>query len=358
MTKKALITGVTGQDGSYLAELLLVKGYEVHGVVRRTSTFSTKRIEHLIGSELFGDRFFYHWGDLTDASNINAIIQRVQPDEIYNLGAQSHVKVSFDVPEFTANVDAIGAMRVVDAMRHYAPEARLYQAATSEMYGGMVHNMPEAGFNEESPFYPRSPYGVAKLYSYWIVRNYREAYGLHASNGLLFNHESPRRGETFVTRKITRWFGQHYRVLRGEASNHLQPLALGNLDAIRDWSHAKDCVDAQWLILQQDKPDDYVVASGVTHSVREFIERCFHWLGLSVEWRGEGIEEQGVVTVNGTPTVAVVVSSKYFRPTEVTLLKGDSSKIRALGWQPQYDFDRLVDDMMRADCFAGAPCTV
>ncbi len=348
--RRALVTGITGQDGAYLAELLLEKGYEVHGVVRRSSSFSTGRIEHLVQSDLFNQRFFYHWGDLSDASNLNAIVQKVQPDEVYNLGAQSHVKVSFEVPEFTADVDGIGALRLIDAVKNYCPEARFYQASTSEMYGGMVDEIPEAGFNELTPFHPRSPYGVAKVYAYWIVRNYREAYGMFACNGLLFNHESPRRGETFVTRKITRWFGRLYQAFRNPELCQLEPLELGNLDAVRDWGHAKDFVAAQWLMLQQEEPSDYVVATGQTHSVRDFVEACFDWLGMQVSWRGEGAEEEGWATLHGRDFLAVRIHSRYFRPSEVPFLKGDSRKIRGIGWKPEYDFKALVDDMLRHDC--------
>ncbi len=346
--KKALITGVTGQDGSYLAEYLLEKGYEVHGVVRRSSSFNTGRIEHLIQSDLFGQQFIYHWGDLCDASNLNAIVQKVQPDEIYNLGAQSHVKVSFDVPEFTADVDAIGAMRIMEAAKTYSPHAKIYQASTSEMYGGLIHEMPEAGFNEQTPFHPRSPYGAAKVYAYWITRNYREAYGTFVCNGLLFNHESPRRGETFVTRKITRWFGEYQSAIG--AGQIPEPLALGNLNAVRDWGHAKDFVRSMWLMLQQERSDDYVVATGKTHSVRDFVERCFAWMDLTVTWEGEGSEETGWVDLGSGPVKAVEIHPRYFRPAEVPYLKGDASKIRSLGWTPEYSFDDLVNEMMEADC--------
>ncbi len=348
--KRALVTGITGQDGSYLADFLLDKGYEVHGVVRRCSSFSTGRIHHLIESPLFNKQFFYHWGDLSDASCLNAIVQRVQPDEIYNLGAQSHVKVSFDVPEFTADIDGIGALRLVDAAKNFCPDCRFYQASTSEMYGGLVDEIPEEGFSETTPFHPRSPYGAAKVYAYWIIRNYREAYGMYACNGLLFNHESPRRGETFVTRKITRWFGKLYRFLRNPDAKPPEPLELGNLDAVRDWGHAKDFVRAQWLILQQEVPEDFVVATGDTHSVRDFVNACFSWLSLDVDWRGEGASEEGWTTVHNVPLLAVRIHSRYYRPAEVSFLKGDSRRIRALGWEPEYRFTDLVDDMMRHDC--------
>jgi GDPmannose 4,6-dehydratase len=347
--KKALITGVTGQDGSYLAELLLDKGYEVHGIVRRSSSFNTGRIDHLIRSDLHGKRFFFHWGDLTDASNLNSIVQRVRPDEVYNLGAQSHVQVSFEVPEWTADVDGMGAMRLLEAVRNYASDARVYQASTSEMFGGMVDEMPSDGFDERTPFHPRSPYGVAKLYAYWITRNYREAYGLYACNGILFNHESPRRGETFVTRKITRWFGEvHQKLINDERD--FPWLELGNLNAVRDWGHARDAVEAQWLIMQQPQADDYVVATGETHSVREFVEACFSWLDLELFWEGEGSEEVGIVRLPSGSCPVVRINPRYFRPSEVDYLKGDARRIRALGWEPRYSFDELVNEMMRSDC--------
>ena len=352
--KRALITGITGQDGSYLTELLLSKGYEVHGVVRRCSSFNTGRIEHLIQSPFFGKSFFYHWGDMNDACNLNAVIQKVRPEEVYNLAAQSHVKVSFDVPEYTANTDALGAMRILDACKTYCPEARIYQASTSEMFGGLPEEMPAEGFDETTPFHPRSPYGVAKVYAYWITRNYREAYDMYACNGLLFNHESPRRGETFVTRKITRWFGENYAKLKQGVPELTAPLTLGNLNAARDWGHAKDSVRAQWMILQQDRADDYVVATGIVHTVRDFVEACFRWLDIEVTWQGEGTEEVGIIKLGSTETVAVQVSPRYFRPAEVHYLKGNSAKMRSLGWKPEYSFDQLVDEMMRADCTACA----
>lgn len=345
--KRALITGLTGQDGSYLLELLLSKGYEVHGLVRRCSSFSTGRIAHLIESPLFGKDFFYYWGDLGEAGNLSAIMQKVRPDEIYNLGAQSHVKVSFDVPEYTSNANALGAMRLLDAAYHYCPETRFYQASTSEMFGGIPEEMPEEGFDEQTPFHPRSPYGVSKLYAYWMTRNYREAYTMYACNGLLFNHESPRRGETFVSRKITRWFGENYDNLKAGEAPHT-PLTLGNLNAIRDWGHAKDYVRAQWIILQQENPDDYVVATGLTHTVRTFVERCFRWCGLTLLWTGSGEEEVGYLEGSSIPVVNV--HSRYFRPAEVPVLKGNASKMRALGWEPEYSLEDLVDDMMRHDC--------
>ena len=349
----ALIIGITGQDGSYLAEFLLEKGYNVHGVIRRSSSFNTKRIEHLINSPLFNKSFFYHWGDLTDSSNLNSIIQKVEPDEIYNLGAQNHVKVSFDIPELTTNINALGAMRVIDCVKNYAPKTKLFQASTSEMFGGVLEEMPPNGFNEDSAFHPKSPYGVAKVYAYWIMKHYREAYNLYACNGITFNHESPRRGETFITRKITRWFGQNYKAIK--AGTIPAPIQLGNLNAVRDWSHAKDCVSAQWLILQQEIPDDYVIASGTTHSVREFLEYCYHWMGLKIEWEGTDINETGWVTLNGKRKKAAVINPRYFRPSEVSYLKGDPKKIEQLGWKPEFSFEKLIDEMMKADCLQEAP---
>ena len=327
--KIALITGITGQDGSYLAELLLEKGYEVHGIVRRSSLINTHRIDHIY------EQIKLHYGDLTDATNLISVIQKVQPDEIYNLGAQSHVKVSFEIPEYTGQVDGLGTLRILEAIRLLGMEkkTRIYQASTSELYG-KVQEVPQT---ETTPFYPRSPYGVAKLYGYWIIKNYREAYNLHASSGILFNHESPRRGETFVTRKITRGLSQ--------ISVGLQDiLYLGNLDAKRDWGHAKDFVEAMWLMLQQDEPDDYVIATGKQYSVREFVERAAPFFGLNIVWKGEGLDEEGVDKITGRSIIKV--SEKYFRPTEVESLLGDPSKAKKkLGWEPTTTFDQLVEDM-------------
>jgi len=327
--RTALITGITGQDGSYLAELLLSKGYQVHGIVRRSSLINTHRIDP------FFDQLQLHYGDMTDAGSIIQIIQKVQPDEIYNLAAQSHVKVSFELPEYTGTVDGLGTLRILDAVRilEMQDDVRIYQASTSELYG-KVQEVPQT---ETTPFYPRSPYGVAKLYGYWIIKNYREAYGLHASSGILFNHESPRRGETFVTRKITRGLSQ--------ISVGLQDiLYLGNLDAKRDWGHAKDYVEAMWLMLQQDEPDDYVIATGEQHSVREFVEEAAPLFGLNIEWIGEGIDERGVDKVSKRTVIAV--SDKYFRPTEVESLLGDATKAKEkLGWEPKITFKELVEDM-------------
>jgi GDPmannose 4,6-dehydratase len=344
MKKKALITGVTGQDGSYLAELLLAKGYEVHGIVRRSSSYNTARIDHLYNSPIFGKDFLTHYGDLTDANVLNDIMRKVKPDEVYNLAAQSHVKVSFEIPNYTAQVDALGTLHVLESVRNHCPDARVYQASTSELYGGLEYNMPAGGYTEESPFHPRSPYGVAKIYGYWITKNYREAYDTFACNGILFNHESPRRGETFVTRKITIWFADHcYRLQRGQ---EIKPLQIGNVNAFRDWGHAKDYVEAQWLILQQDKPDDYVISTGAAYSVKQFIEECFRIKNMTLEWHGENDAEYA--TCNGV--VVVQVNPKYYRPSEVPYLLGNPKKaVTQLGWTPKYDFKALVTDMVISD---------
>ena len=338
--KKALITGVTGQDGAYLAELLLEKGYEVHGIKRRTSLFNTDRIDHLYQDPHDPDqRFILHHGDMTDSSSLIRIIQQVQPDEIYNLAAQSHVAVSFEEPEYTADSDAIGTLRLLEAIRILGLEkrTRFYQASTSELYG-KVQEIPQT---ETTPFYPRSPYAVAKLYAYWIVVNYREAYGLYACNGILFNHESPIRGETFVTRKITRALARIKLGLQ-------QRLYLGNLDAKRDWGHAKDYVRMQWLMLQQDEPEDFVIATGEQHSVRDFVAVGAREVGMDVRWEGEGVDEKGYDRLTGKCIVAV--DPRYFRPTEVETLLGDASKAKAkLGWSPEISFAELVREMMRED---------
>jgi GDPmannose 4,6-dehydratase len=337
--KKALITGVTGQDGAYLAELLLKKGYEVHGVKRRTSLFNTDRIDHLYQDPHDkGLRFFLHHGDMTDSSSLTRIIQQVLPDEIYNLAAQSHVAVSFEEPEYTANSDALGPLRVLEAMRILGLEkkTRFYQASSSELYG-MVKESPQ---NEATPFYPRSPYAVAKLYAYWITVNYREAYGMYACNGILFNHESPVRGETFVTRKITRALARIKLGLQ-------ETVYLGNLNARRDWGHARDYVEMQWLMLQQDKPEDFVIATGEQYSVRDFVEAAAKEVGVSVTWKGEGEKEKGY---DAAGKCIVAVDPRYFRPTEVEALLGDASKARKkLGWVPKIRFPELVAEMMRED---------
>ncbi|HHP5403230.1 TPA: GDP-mannose 4,6-dehydratase [Aeromonas veronii] len=337
--KTALIIGVTGQDGSYLAEFLIGKGYIVHGVKRRTSMFNTGRIEHLYQDVHVRERQFHlHHGDITDSSNMLRLIQQIQPDEIYNLAAQSHVAVSFEQPEYTANVDALGPLRILEAIRILGLQnkTRFYQASTSELYG-LVQTIPQ---NENTPFYPRSPYGVAKLYAYWITVNYREAYGIYACNGILFNHESSRRGETFVTRKITRGLS---RIKVGLDER----LYLGNLDSLRDWGHAKDYVEMQWLMLQQDKPEDYVIATGQQHSVREFVVRCAKKIGMNIAWRGQGVDEKGY-DQNGR--CIVEVDPFYFRPTEVETLLGDASKARKeLGWEPSITFEEMVDEMIEHD---------
>lgn len=338
--KKALITGVTGQDGAYLVEFLLDKGYEVHGVKRRASLFNTARIDHLY-RDLHEENvnFVLHYGDLTDATNLIRIVQEVQPDEIYNLAAQSHVQVSFEVPEYTADSDAIGPLRILEAIRilGLAEKTKFYQASTSELYG-KVQEVPQS---ETTPFYPRSPYAVAKLYAFWIVKNYREAYGIYACNGILFNHESPLRGETFVTRKITRAVAK---ISLGMQSK----LYLGNLDAQRDWGHAKDYIEGMWLMLQQDKPDDFVLATGVTHAVRHFVDLAFAKVGIQLRWEGKGVDEKGIDFITGN--ILVEVDPKYFRPTEVELLIGDPSKAkRELGWKHKYELTDLVNEMVDAD---------
>jgi len=327
--KKALISGISGQDGSYLAELLLDKGYEVHGIVRRSSSINTKRIDHIY------NKLHLHYGDLTDSTNLVGIIQKVKPTEIYNLGAQSHVKVSFEMPEYTGMVDGLGTLRILEAVRLLGMEdsVRIYQASTSELYG-LVQEIPQ---KETTPFYPRSPYGVAKLYGYWIVKNYRESYGLHASSGILFNHESPRRGETFVTRKITRG-------LSSISTGKQDVLYLGNLNAKRDWGHAKDFVEAMWLMLQQDRPEDYVIATGVQYSVKEFVEEAAPYFGMNIVWEGEGLDEVGIDKL--TKKTVIKVNPKYFRPAEVDTLLGDATKAKEkLGWEPKISFKQLVEDM-------------
>jgi GDPmannose 4,6-dehydratase len=338
--KIALITGVTGQDGAYLAELLLNKDYIVHGIKRRSSTFNTGRVDHLYRDLHEPDvRFKLHYGDLTDGTNLIRIIQEVQPTEIYNLAAQSHVQVSFEAAEYTANADAIGTLRLLEAIRVLGLEkkVRFYQASTSEMFG-KVREVPQS---ETTPFYPRSPYGAAKVYAYWITVNYREAYGMHASNGILFNHESPFRGETFVTRKITRGVAA---IAHGLQSR----LFLGNLDATRDWGHARDYVEGMWLMLQQDEPDDYVLATGEAHSVREFVEIAFAHIGRHIEWRGEGVEEVGMDKASNEPLV--LIDPRYFRPTEVDQLLGNPAKAkRKLGWSHRVGFEELVTEMMESD---------
>ena len=336
--KTALITGITGQDGSYLSELLIEKGYHVHGIIRRSSSFNTKRIDHIFqDSHLPNTNITLHYGDLTDSSNLNRLLENIKPDEIYNLAAQSHVKVSFDMPEYTAQVDGLGTLRILDALKDTQIPARLYQASTSELFG-KVQEVPQS---ENTPFYPRSPYGVAKLYAYWIVVNYREAYNIHASNGILFNHESPRRGRTFVTRKITH-------AIACIKAGKQQCLYLGNLDAKRDWGYAPDYVRMMWLMLQEENPDDYVAATGETHSVREFVEITCACLDIPLAWEGNGVDEVGINTQSNE--VIVRIDPNYFRPTEVDLLIGDATKAKQkLGWSHSVGFTKLVEIMAKAD---------
>jgi len=335
---KALITGITGQDGSYLAEFLLSKGYEVHGIIRRASTFNTARIDHLYKDpHILGVKLFLHYGDLSDGSNLDRLLEKIKPDEIYHLGAQSHVRVSFDIPEYTGNVTALGTLRLLDAIRETGIKTKFYQASSSEMFG-MAHEIP---LKETSPFYPRSPYGVAKVYAYWITKNYRESYGLFAANGILFNHESPRRGETFVTRKITRGLA---RIKLGIE----EKLYLGNLDAKRDWGYAKDYVEGMWLMLQQSKPDDYILATNESHTVREFVEIAAKHFDYEIVWQNKGMEEKGIDKKSGK--ILIEIDQKYFRPAEVDILQGDFTKAKEkLGWSPTTTFTELVKLMCEAD---------
>ncbi|MBN1396978.1 MAG: GDP-mannose 4,6-dehydratase [Bacteroidetes bacterium] len=336
--KKALITGITGQDGSYLLEILLEKGYEVHGIIRRSSSFNTGRIDHLFNDpKIQGSRMFLHHGDVTDTSNLNRLLEKIAPDEIYNLAAQSHVKVSFEIPEYTAEVDAIGTLRFLDAIRETGVRTRFYQASTSELFG-KVQEVPQS---ERTPFYPRSPYGVAKLYGYWIIVNYREAYGLYACNGILFNHESPRRGETFVTRKISLGAARIKLGLQNK-------LTIGNLNAKRDWGYAPEYCEGMWRMLQQDEPEDFVLATGETHSVREFVETVFSELDMDLEWKGEKENEVGILKKDGREVIGV--DPRYYRPTEVELLIGDPTKAKTkLGWVPKTTFKELAKMMAKAD---------
>lgn len=339
MKKKALITGITGQDGSYLAELLIEKGYEVHGIIRRHSTISTTRIDHLFENSQIGNKsLFLHFGDLTDSSNLNRLIEKIRPDEIYNLAAQSHVAVSFEVPEYTAEATGVGTIRLLDAIRETGVKCKFYQASTSELFGGLPDTAPQS---EKTPFYPKSPYGVAKLYSYWITVNYRESYDLFACNGILFNHESPRRGETFVTRKITMAVAS---IMAGKQ----EKLSLGNLDAKRDWGFAGDYVEGMWRILQQSEPKDYVLATNETHKVREFVQLAFNEVGVEIEWKGTGVDEKGYDKKTGR--LLVDVNPRYFRPAEVELLWGDATKAEAeLGWERKVSFKKLVSMMVDSD---------
>ncbi len=338
--KKALITGITGMDGSHLAELLLEKGYEVHGIIRRTSTFNTGRIDHIF------DKLKLHYGDVTDPLVISNLVSQIQPDEIYNLAAQSHVKVSFEIPYYTAQVDGLGTLAILEAVKNHCPKARVYQASTSELYGGMGYNMPETGYTETSPMHPRSPYGVAKLYGLWITKNYRESYGMHISNGILFNHEGERRGETFVTRKITIGLSKIKKSLLNKED--FESLKLGNLYSKRDWGYAKDYVEGMWRMLQMNKPDDYVLATNETHSIKEFIDLAVDYIGIDTEWVGEGINEKLVTKSSGK--VIIEIDEKYYRPAEVDILLGDYSKAKeVLGWQPVVTFENLVKIMINND---------
>jgi GDPmannose 4,6-dehydratase len=340
MKKIALITGITGMDGSHLAELLLEKDYEVHGIIRRTSTFNTDRIDHIF------DKLKLHYGDVTDPLVISNLVSQIQPDEVYNLAAQSHVKVSFEIPYYTAQCDGLGTLSILEAVKNHCPKAKVYQASTSELYGGMGYNMPESGYTEVSPMHPRSPYGVAKIYGLWITRNYRESYGMHISNGILFNHEGERRGETFVTRKITLGLAKIKKYL-DEGRQDFPILRLGNLYSKRDWGHAKDFVEGMWMMLQQETGDDYVLATGETHTIKEFVELACKECGWNINWVGEGVSEKGILD-NGLTIIEV--DEKYYRPAEVNILLGDYTKAKnTLGWQPKIKFEQLVKLMIIND---------
>jgi GDPmannose 4,6-dehydratase len=339
MKKRALITGITGQTGSHLSELLLDKGYEVHGIIRRTSMFNTGRIDHIF------DQLNLHYGDLTDPLSLSNLISQLKPDEIYNLAAQSHVKVSFESPYYTSQVDAIGTLSIIEAVKNHCPRTKVYQASTSELYGGVGYNMPPTGYTENSVMHPRSPYGVAKLYSLWITRNYRESYGMHISNGILFNHEGERRGKTFVTRKITSTLAKIKKSI--EKGENFKPLKLGNLYAKRDWGYAKDYAEAMWSILQQELPDDYVIATGETHSVKEFVELSCRECGWNVSWSGDGVNEKGIID---NDNVIIEIDEKFYRPCEVDVLLGDYTKAKEkLNWEPKTKFNELVKIMMKND---------
>jgi GDPmannose 4,6-dehydratase len=339
MKKRALITGITGQTGSHLSELLLDKGYEVHGIIRRTSMFNTGRIDHIF------DQLNLHYGDLTDPLSLSNLISQLKPDEIYNLAAQSHVKVSFETPYYTTQVDALGTLSIIEAVKNHCPRTKVYQASTSELYGGVGYNMPPTGYTEDSVMHPRSPYGVAKLYSLWITRNYRESYGMHISNGILFNHEGERRGKTFVTRKITSTLAKIKKSI--EKGENFKPLKLGNLYAKRDWGYAKDYAEAMWSILQQELPDDYVIATGETHSVKEFVDLACRECGWNVSWSGEGVNEKGIID---NDNVIIEIDEKFYRPCEVDVLLGDYTKAKEkLNWEPKTKFNELVKIMMKND---------
>ena len=339
LNKKALITGITGMDGSHLAELLLEKGYEVHGIIRRTSTFNTDRIDHIF------DKLKLHYGDVTDPLVISNLVAKIQPDEVYNLAAQSHVKVSFEIPYYTAQVDGLGTLAILEAVKNHCPTAKVYQASTSELYGGMSYNMPESGYNEESKMHPRSPYGVAKLYGLWITKNYRESYGMHISNGILFNHEGERRGETFVTRKITMALAKIKKAI--DSGEDFKTLKLGNLYSKRDWGYAKDYVEGMWRMLQQEVGDDYVLSTGETHTIKEFVELACKECGWNITWIGEGLDEKGILD-NGLTIIEI--DERYYRPAEVDVLLGDYTKAKnILGWEPKVKFNDLVRIMMNGD---------
>lgn len=347
--RTSIISGISGQDGSLLTRLLLKNDVEVHGIIRRSSSFNTARIDDLMESPVYNNKLFLHYGDLTDSSCLNSLVSKIKPDYVFNLAAQSHVKVSFEIPEYTADVDGVGVLRLIHAVKEHAPEARFYQASTSEMLGGLESEMPVTGYTEESRFHPRSPYGVAKLYGHWITKNYREAYGMFASTGILFNHESPYRAKTFVTRKITSWCAQRHNFMDRDypfAIKEPQSLKLGNLYAKRDWGHAEDFVDAMWKIVNHDKADDWIIATGETYTVRHFIEECFKYLKWPIEWHGAGIDEKGI----SDGQVVIEIDAKYFRPSEVDILLGDSTKARKLlGWKPKHDLKSLVKDMLDSD---------
>lgn len=345
MVVKNLIFGATGQDGSYLIEHLLSLGEEVHGVVRRSSTPNTKNIDHLMNNpNIFNKTLFIHYGDITDPLNVSQLISYVLPDKIFNLAAQSHVKISFDIPYYTSNVDGLGTLNVLESCRIHSPKSKIYQASTSEMFGGQINEMPEKGFNENTPLHPRSPYGCAKIFSYWLTRNYREAYNTFACNGLLFNHSSPRRGENFLTRKVTMWCAKNYENIINNCLK--EPLNLGNLNSFRDEGFSGDYVKAMNLILNQEQPSDYVISTGETHSIREWVEKCFKWMNLNLKWEGSGIDEIGLCN----DQKVVVINKKYFRPSEVDYLLGDCTKAKTqLSWKPEYSFEMLIDSMMTND---------
>jgi len=344
--EKVLITGVGGMDGSYLSEHLIESGYEVHGIIRRSATPNTRNIDHLINNgNIFNNNFFLHYGDVTDSLNISQLVNKIKPNRIYNLAAQSHVKISFDLPYYTAQVDALGTLNVLEAARNAVPNCKIYQASTSEIFGGQASEMPRYGFNESTPFHPRSPYGVAKLYGYWIVKNYREAYNQFGCSGILFNHSSKRRGENFLTRKVTQWCAKNYTDIISDYKTP-KPLELGNIYAHRDEGHSYDYVRAMHLILDQDTPEDYVISTGETHTIKEWVEKCFNWMNLEITWEGTGVNEIGICNNK----IVVVINPKYFRPSEVDFLLGDCHKAKTkLKWKPTYTFETLINEMMMYD---------